>query len=381
MVLGLEGIRAISFLVVFGFHAGYISIGWVGVQLFFVLSGFLITKTLLIMKLNLNMGEYLFKFLFRRLLRILPLYYFFLAFILVMSSFLISIRYKTAIMGEVQEILPSTFLFIYNFSAALRDASPSHFLIHLWSLCVEFQFYFLWPFLIYLTPDKHLKKVFLAGIVLGPIIRFIFHLLQANGLLSVFQSPSSLALYTLPFSHIDAFAFGAYVSRFEIDKAKNKLFLTGLITIFSGFLSQYMTFGSIGNISALGYRVTLPNAYQFIWAYSLINCFFALMIYCVANHGLWTGFLELAPVRYIGKISYGLYIYHLPMIWFVKQLGMFRSFEKMSHIQVTFLAFTITVLLSAFSFHFFEKPMMRLKDRVASYSKQHKSSGSPQLSL
>jgi len=77
-IKGLDGLRAVAFLLVFFFHAHFGYFGWVGVQLFFVLSGFLITGILLDMKHSLPMAGYFIKFYGRRFLRIFPLYYLYL---------------------------------------------------------------------------------------------------------------------------------------------------------------------------------------------------------------------------------------------------------------------------------------------------------------
>ena len=87
MIPGLDGLRAIAFLLVFGFHTEYLEFGWVGVQLFFVLSGFLITNILLKMKDNYSPRDYFVKFYGRRFLRIFPLYYFYLALVLGLTLF------------------------------------------------------------------------------------------------------------------------------------------------------------------------------------------------------------------------------------------------------------------------------------------------------
>ncbi|MBK9210268.1 MAG: acyltransferase [Anaerolineales bacterium] len=79
MIAGLDGLRAVAFLIVFFFHTRNLPFGWMGVQLFFVLSGFLITNILLRMKDQLPRREFFVKFYGRRFLRIFPLYYFYLA--------------------------------------------------------------------------------------------------------------------------------------------------------------------------------------------------------------------------------------------------------------------------------------------------------------
>ena len=94
MIPGLDGLRGIAFLLVFALHTDYLQVGWVGVQLFFVLSGFLITGILLDMKKSLPPREYFSKFYGRRFLRIFPLYYFYLLLMTGVVFWLIAIAYR-----------------------------------------------------------------------------------------------------------------------------------------------------------------------------------------------------------------------------------------------------------------------------------------------
>ncbi|HMB21595.1 MAG TPA: acyltransferase family protein, partial [Anaerolineales bacterium] len=94
MIPGLDGLRAVAFLLVFALHADYVQVGWVGVQFFFVLSGFLITGILLDMKKALPPRDYFVKFYGRRFLRIFPLYYFYLVLMLGVAAWLLYIAYR-----------------------------------------------------------------------------------------------------------------------------------------------------------------------------------------------------------------------------------------------------------------------------------------------
>jgi len=163
---------------------------------------------------------------------------------------------------------------------------------------------------------------------------------------------------------VDAFAFGAYISRYSIPKAKMQFcILLGLIPI-AGFTAQYFATGDIGSISALGYPAPMPHAYQFIWGYSLLAYFFMLTIYVVVKHKLFMRFLEWTPLRYMGKISYGLYVYHLPIIWFAFEI---RNLDivKVDVVQpiATVIAFIATLLVASISFYVLERPLLNIKDR------------------
>ena len=371
MIPGLNGIRAIAYLAIFFHHAGYIKSGWLGVQLFFVLSGFLITTVLIKAKPEIRFRQYYVQFISRRFFRIFPLYYFFILLVILFSSIATYQQYKPFLMDKVRENLPYASLFIYNFFASLKKSPEPYFLVHLWSLCVELQFYLIWPIVIYLTSKRYLRHVLLAAILSGPVFRFVFYLAIEHGMMGFFKAPSSLAMYTLPFSHVDAFAFGAYISQFEIKHAKKKMIYVGLIALFAGYLSSYIATGQAGDITEFGYPVTLPIAYQFIWAYTLLNYFFALLIYLVVLDGLWLKLLEWQPLFYLGKISYGLYIFHVPMLWLVARLRDIHGFESITTAEVSILAFLATLLISAFSYRFIDEPILRLKDKLTSCSLPH----------
>ncbi|HRK90021.1 MAG TPA: acyltransferase [Anaerolineales bacterium] len=372
MISGLNGLRAIAFLIVFGIHIDSLQFGWMGVQLFFVLSGFLITDILLRMKESLPLGKYLYTFYVRRILRIFPLYYFFLFLMFGVSIWFLSIPYRPGMMEVLQEQIPYAFLYVYDFFFTLKDYQASPFFDHLWSLSVEEQFYLIWPLLIYLTPEKLLRKMFLAGIVVGPLFRVAFFFAYQAGLSAYFREPVSAALYPFPFTHVDAFALGAYISRFPIPHAKKQLIWLGILLPVIGFASEYLYVGELGRLSSLGYPVALPNAYQFLWAYTIINYWFALLIYCVVNEKLFVPFLEIPLLQYLGKISYGLYVYHLPMIWFAGRLNDVPGVGSVSRPLSYLIAFAATLLLSSISYHLLEEPLIRLKDRVAGYSREAK---------
>ncbi len=254
--------------------------------------------------------------------------------------------------------------YVYDFFFATARFQHSNLLDHFWSLSVEEQFYIFWPLLLFLVPEKSLKKLFISFILLGPIFRLAFFFVYSSGVFRFFAETPSLAVYPLPFSHIDAFAFGAYISRFQIPKAKRQFFILAVLIPVVGFASQYFATGSIGAISALGYPLLLPDAYQFIWAYSLLNYFFAVIIYGVAQEGWLTHVLEWRPLRYLGKISYGLYVYHFPIVWFAGRIADLDITPPLLQPLTALIAFAGTVLIASMSFQFMERPITNLKDRL-----------------
>jgi peptidoglycan/LPS O-acetylase OafA/YrhL len=88
-----------------------------------------------------------------------------------------------------------------------------------------------------------------------------------------------------------------------------------------------------------------------------------VIIYGVAQEGWFTRYLEWRPLRYLGKISYGLYVYHSPIIWFsgrIADLGVDSSLLKPL---TAIIALLVTIMIASLSFHLMEKPIINLKDR------------------
>jgi peptidoglycan/LPS O-acetylase OafA/YrhL len=364
MIAGLDGLRAIAFLLVFALHTNYLQVGWVGVSLFFVLSGFLISGILLDMKKHLAAKEYFIKFYGRRFLRIFPLYYFYLLLAALLTLWLLSLPYRPQVMQLFWAQLWYAILYVYDFFFATAAFQHSNFLNHFWSLSVEEQFYIFWPLLILLAPEKSLKKLFVLFIVVGPTARLVLFLIYRSGVFRFLAETPSLFVYPLPFSHIDAFALGAYISRFQIPRARQQFWGLAILLPIIGFATQFFTTGSFGKISSLGYPFLLPDGYQFIWAYSLVDYFFAVTIYGVVHEGWATRFLESRPLRYLGRISYGLYVYHYPIVWFAGRIVDLGVSPPVLQPLVALIAFCGTLLIASLSFRFLEKPIIDLKDRL-----------------
>jgi len=369
MIPGLDGLRAVAILLVFGTHSDLVEIGWVGVQLFFVLSGFLITGILLDMKDSLPSREYFTKFYGRRFLRIFPLYYFYLALMAVAAYWLIVADFRPNYMQIFFDQVGYAALYIYDFFYRAPWFQPSQFLDHFWSLSVEEQFYIIWPLLLLLFPQKNLKRLFIAFIISGTVFRVLLSLLYLSGSsLWMFREPFELVIYSWPLSHLDAFALGAYISRYQIPRARQQLFLLALLVPILGFTTTYFATGNLGHVSALGYALPSNVKYQFIWSQALLNYFFALLIYCVVYEKLLTRFLEMSWLRYLGKISYGMYVYHLPIIWFVERFLEERLQGEMAVWLKAGVSLSATILISTLSYYLLESPILNLKERFFYWS-------------
>ena len=193
----LDGIRGIAILLVLATHFGYpaagpglfrnmLSLGWVGVDLFFVLSGFLITGILLATK---GRANYFQRFYLRRLFRILPIYY----------AFLILIFHGLPFLGRSVTGAGEAWYWLYI--ANWRNGS-SPYLQHFWSLAIEEQFYLGWPLLVHLCSRRSSKLVCVSIVLLSPVVRFL-----------AFQmGVSPFTVYEVTPLRLDGLAFGALLA-------------------------------------------------------------------------------------------------------------------------------------------------------------------------
>ena len=365
MIPGLDGIRAIAFLLVFSVHTDYVYIGWVGVQLFFVLSGFLITDILLRMKDTLRAGGYFKKFYGRRFLRIFPLYYFYLLIMFIVTAALIFYGYRINYMQLYQDQLPYALAYIYNFFNASPAYNGESWLVgHLWSLSVEEQFYLAWPLLIFLTPKKRLKKLFVGAILAGPLFRLaISALYKFQGSVPFLYSDMSVVIYVLPFSYLDAFGLGAYITRFDIPKARWQFFALLILLPVVGFATTYFSTGDYGVSTAFGFAYPLNKDLKQVWGYFYLSYLCVLLIYLVVREKLFLRFLDNKFVSYLGKISYGLYVYHFAIVWFVRRIRDFGIHEFVAKPLTLVISAILTYTVASLSYKYLEKPILDLKDR------------------
>jgi peptidoglycan/LPS O-acetylase OafA/YrhL len=369
MIPGIDGLRAIAVLALLAFHVnGYdLGFGWQGVQFFFVLSGFLITSILLRMKEAQPARQYFNKFYGRRFLRIFPLYYFYLFVltILLWQSNLIPFEsLKNELQNFIRPQLPYAYFYVYDFFFASSAYHVAIFLTHFWSLAVEEQFYIVWPLLLFFTPKEKIKNLFLLTIVLGPVFRLIAYFVYSNHLFPFLADNTYLSIYALPFSHVDAFAMGAYISQLQLPNPRKQLAILLWVVPLLGYITQYLSTGII-DLGTLGYEFKMFTAYKFVWGYSILNYLFALVIQNVHQSKLFIRVFDHFTLRYLGKISYGIYVYHVAVLWFIVPLLKMDNFQPLWRSIITYLvALGLTTVIASASFYLLEKPISDLKDKL-----------------
>jgi peptidoglycan/LPS O-acetylase OafA/YrhL len=344
----LDGLRAIAIISVMLFHQHVLgfNLGWAGVQLFFVLSGFLITGILLDTKNNLH---YFRNFYFRRFIRIFPIYYLGLAAII-----MIALYYDWAIYDVWYYVF-----YIQNHHMALSNwkvGFPALF-DHTWSLAIEEQFYILWPLVVYVLDVRKLK--------ITTVLLFVFAILSRVVLFFLTHNPF-LQHLLLP-TQVDTLAAGAFLAIIvrEGDAWRKWSSWNVVAMLISGacILALVLYTG----FDTYWYLDDWANSKPNLILVSLMAIFFASLIFAsIFSNSVLKSVLELPGLIHIGKISYGLYLFHYPifvLFWLMPLETIDREPGTLYHFIQVILTFGLTYLLALASWKWFESPLLKYKDR------------------
>jgi peptidoglycan/LPS O-acetylase OafA/YrhL len=348
----LDGLRGVASLLVVVYHnfgfINYFFFGWLGVDLFFVLSGFLITGILLKTRHSPN---YLKNFYLRRILRIFPLYY-----LTLIVFFVFFPLFKITSLPIEYYIQNQQWFWVYLQNWLFIFYPPQTSIVslhHLWSLAVEEQFYLLWPFVVFLFKKPNNLSYLLIALLMAVItLRFILWNFQIENL-------AYFNLYT--FSRIDGICIGSLLSVLREVNYKA--------------INRYFTLIVLG-LAALNFVFYFFNRQnQFYYPYLAIAGYttFAIIFGLLVNEGVEGGntvinkILSFSLLRFFGSISYGLYVFHWPLYlllapglekWFIDH----KTFIDAS-LAASLIATALSVLLAYLSFHFFEKKFLLLKKK------------------
>jgi peptidoglycan/LPS O-acetylase OafA/YrhL len=353
-VEALDGFRAVAILTVVLFHWTWLACGWIGVQIFFVLSGFLITSILLHDR-RLPFRAYMGRFYWRRSLRIFPLYF---GYLLVLAAVFAIARAPK----EFGSWWPQLFTYTLNFGRLEPGFPNNPFFGHFWSLSVEEQFYVLWPALVFFLPPRAFKWTIVALLLLGPLFRVaLVQALRAKGQDAEFLGQ---AAYSATFCQLDAFAAGAAAAVFRellARHATRNFVVSVVLLLVAGQWSSWASSGSLALDSGLGYPINMFQNGQYAWGYSLIDLSAMALLVLACRPNAVSRLLSRPALAYVGRISYGMYVFHLPARAAVRALlGTRHGLENLGAFA---LYVGLTVGAAAVSYRWFESIFLRMKSR------------------
>jgi peptidoglycan/LPS O-acetylase OafA/YrhL len=346
----LDGLRGFAIILVLLYHNfDFIRIfenAWIGVDLFFVLSGFLITEILTREK---TFENFLRNFYIRRVLRIFPIYYLSLIVFLYVLPYLINYQFSIHFFLVNQKWF---WVYMQNWFFIFTKQENNNFLNHFWSLALEEQFYLVWPFTILILKFPNRIISFLLTILCVLLVARIFlWTLHFNGL-------SYISLYR--FSRIDSLCIGSLLAalRFNNGKSFNNydklliaLFLISIFVILPGIRQVF--------------HLHLP--YLACCFYPGIALFFGFFVKsCLNPLSAFSKIFNIGVLRFFGKLSYGLYLYHWPIYlllkdrianWFKPQL--IPPLE--SSLLISAITTAIAIFVAVISYYCIEVKFLKLK--------------------
>jgi peptidoglycan/LPS O-acetylase OafA/YrhL len=346
----LDGLRALAILGILFEHFGMtlptlLRCGPLSVRFFFVLSGYFITLSL--WKLQAEVGKSnggsflpLCRFYLRRLVRIGPPFY---------LALLVG-----ALFG-VEEVRTNLF-WLATFQANNYIAWIGYWpnsISHFWSLAVQEQFYLLWPVIVLTLPRRWFLPVMAAFIVFGLIFRFWCIATEA----------STLTRWVTLFGCVDSFAVGALIAYMKQARLLERMRFLSPTALFA------MPLGAFGCFFLGRALMTLPENNLFLALTETVDAVFlawALVAALVGGTGRYIRLLSWSPLVYLGRISYGIYVYHVFVIVLISPL-LVRHGVTVAHFALlrTGIFFVLTVAVASLSWHYVEQPFLAWRNSAS----------------
>ena len=335
----LDGLRTLAVGIVLAAHGGvpYFRSGGVGVDLFFVLSGFLITAIL-----TTEYGEQgamsFRNFYARRFLRLAPAL-FLTCTLVAVGMILLERRFPGTEIALALSYTANWALAFYKFHLT--------WLNHCWSLSIEEQFYLIWPIVI-LALERGVKAN-----------RTKMWMLITGALMVAVYRASRVGIYSderINFgldTRMDVLMTGAALAYFVRSVAD-----TGLSDLQSRWLGRFLAPLALAGVLAVIHIVTWYSPWMGRIGYVLVAGAAALVIadLVIGRHSVLAGLFGLGFMVYVGRISYGLYLFHLPIFYMVEKLMPAASLPVRLTVKLV-----VSVVIAAASFRWVEKPILRLK--------------------
>ena len=342
----LDGYRGLAILLVMCYHfGGLLPWGWVGVDLFFVLSGFLITGILAGSSRPMS-GRKLLRFYRNRILRIVPAYY-----LVLFAFFVLPVLFfpdkLTVAYNALRADQAAYWFFNVDAVDAVNGWPAMIYLIQCWSLSVEMKFYLIWPLVWWFYRRKSDMRgwiILMLGIALAA---FWFRVYGSQ-----YFSLRPVYRYCFFVSRLDSFALGG-IGFLLYDRYGLKPFRQTLRFLLAGVVLI------LGAVYVLGYwNAGLQDPFTGIWGTSLLALgALALMLLGLEDSGWLNRFFSATLLRQTGKYSYSLYLLHNP-VWLVLAQSGLPGWAAIV------LAFLISFVLSYASYILIERKFMELKQKM-----------------
>ena len=343
----IDGLRAIAVISVIIYHLNenWLSGGFLGVDIFFVISGFLITG-IIITEIQQNSFS-LKQFYTRRIKRIYP------AFITVMAlvSFIASVIFIYNDFNKLRKTIELAIAFLSNFYLGLTQgyfdlSANENPVLHIWSLAVEEQYYLIFPLILILAYKKfrEIKVLFIITLILFFIL-LATSFVSANFYKEVLHQPNIYYLSNLRFPEL---LVGSLLAIYH--NLSNKVQLSKQVNNILAILSTLLLFSCL---------FLMNNDIAYIPGITLIlPCIFtALIIHTTSQNNIVKLCLSNKAIVFIGKISYSLYLYH----WIFIAFAYYITGEKQINNQSIAIVIVLTIIFSVLSYYLIEQPIRKSK--------------------
>lgn len=335
----LDGLRGLAILLVLFSHwvndlphrlFPYGTSGWCGVDLFFVLSGFLITNGLLASRTSIN---YFSSFYSKRLLRIFPVYY------LALLAYFILLPLCLPGMPRPDAYDRVFYWFYLNNWAAFLHLPNAPFIGHFWSLAVEEQFYLLWPVVVLLVRPRRLCHIAATCVVVAPLLRAAL----------VLRHVTEETIDRNTFCRMDTLMLGVLCSLLLSDTLLRERLQRALPLLAASCALLLSTPWLLFGFKYQGHRMLTAGV-------TMLDLGCACLLLCCVLAPARFSLLQTAPLRTLGRWSYGIYVYHLGFAYMAHRLPIFGT-----GIQRFCLQILLAVAGAGLSYVLYEKPFLSLK--------------------
>ena len=366
----LDGLRALAVLMVFVYHylPGQLNWGWVGVDVFFVLSGFLITGILYDSR---DRAHRFRVFFIRRFLRIFPLYYLVLLLPVLVSPVFHWIWHPAdwmwpAYLGNyVRFVWPADYVQNHSPYETLQSLSVPWLSLsydHLWTLSVEEQFYLFWPLIVYTLRGRVLlRNLCLAAVVLAPVLRW-----TALHVFPLRLIELGLLYHVTPL-RADSLLLGGAVALAMRGPERQRILSLGWVLI-AAVLAIFLVFQATVYIHG-GHPVNVADFQcRTVFGFTSIALLAAgLLLLTLTEGNVLYRLCTHRLLRALGQRSYGFYVYHLLFftVWQRLAVALMLGHRRFTMEGTAAVAFAGTLVLSWASFRWIEAPLLRLKARFA----------------